>query len=428
MNSIFSPIIHILRTPELKKKILFTAFIFFVFRLFAHLPVPAVDTGRLAEFFSQNQFLALLDIFSGGTLVNFSVMALGLNPYINASIIFQLLTTLFPALEELSKEGDYGREKINQYTRLAAIPLAALQSFGMYLLLKNQQIIPNLDPLALVAMIATMTAGTMLLVWFGELISEYGVGNGISLLIFAGIVGRLPVAILQAQTVITGENIIQFILFLVMAVGVIAGVVLINEAVRRVPVAYAKRVRGKALYGGNSTHLPLKLNQAGVIPIIFAVSLILLPSMLANFLGSVPNANVATFFTNLSSILQPGGTVYNVLYFLLVVGFTYFYTAITFNPTKIAEDLQKYGGFVPGIRPGATTANYLNHIITHITIVGALFLGLIAILPTVVQNVTGLTGFVVGGTGILIVVSVVLETIKSLEAQLIMRDYEGFLK
>ena len=428
MNSIFSPIIHILRTPELKKKILFTAFIFFVFRLFAYVPVPAIDTGRLAEFFGQNQFLALLDIFSGGTLVNFSVMALGLNPYINASIIFQLLTTIFPALEELSKEGDYGREKINQYTRLATIPLAALQSFGMYLLLKNQNIIPDLAPLQLVAMIVTMAAGSMLLVWLGELITQYGVGNGISLLIFAGIVGRLPVLLLQAQTLVTGENLLQFILFLAMGIAVIAGVVLINEAVRRVPVAYAKRVRGKSLYGGNSTHLPLKLNQAGVIPIIFAVSLILLPSMLANFLGQVPNANIATFFATISRILQPGSAVYNILYFVLVVGFTYFYTAITFNPNKIAEDLQKYGGFVPGIRPGQATANYLNHIITHITVVGALFLGLIAVLPTAVQGITGVTGFVIGGTGILIVVSVVLETIKALEAQLIMRDYEGFLK
>jgi preprotein translocase subunit SecY len=426
--SIFSPIVHILRTPELKRKILFTAFIFFVFRLFAYLPVPAVDTEKMQSFFGENQFLALLDIFSGGTLMNFSIMALGLNPYINASIIFQLLTTIFPALEELSKEGDYGREKINQYTRLATIPLAALQSFGMYMLLKNQQIIPTLDPLSLIAMIATMTAGSMLLIWFGELITEYGVGNGISLLIFAGIVGRLPVTLLQAQTVITGENIIQFLLFLMMGVGVIAGIVMINEAVRKVPVAYAKRVRGKALYGGSSTHLPLKLNQAGVIPIIFAVSLILLPSMIANFLGQVSNQSVASFFTGLAALLNPAGLTYNMLYFLLVVGFTYFYTAITFNPTKIAGDLQKYGGFIPGIRPGVTTSNYLNHIITHITLVGALFLGLIAILPTILQNITGITGFVLGGTGILIVVSVVLETIKALEAQLIMRDYEGFLK
>ncbi len=428
MSSIFSPIIHILRTPELKNKIFFTAFIFLVFRFFAYIPVPAIDTGRLAEFFGQNQFLALLDIFSGGTLVNFSVMALGLNPYINASIIFQLLTTIFPALEELSKEGESGREKINQYTRFATIPLAAMQSIGMYLLLKNQAIIPDLAPLQLIAMIVTMTAGSMLLVWLGELITQYGVGNGISMLIFAGIVGRLPVSLLQARTVVTNENVIQFFLFLVMAVGVIAGIVLINEAVRRVPVAYAKRVRGKALYGGSSTHLPLKLNQAGVIPIIFAVSLILLPSMLANFLSQLPNPGIASFFTSIALILSPTGITYNVLYFLLVVGFTYFYTAITFNPTKIAGDLQKYGGFIPGIRPGTTTANYLNHIITHITVVGALFLGMVAILPTIVQAITGISGFVLGGTGILIVVSVVLETIKSLEAQLIMRDYEGFLK
>lgn len=428
MNSIFAPIVHILRTPELKRKVYFTAFIFLVFRLFAYIPVPAIDTSKLQSFFSENQFLALLDIFSGGTLVNFSVMALGLNPYINASIIFQLLTTIFPALEELSKEGEAGREKINQYTRLATIPLAVLQSIGMYALLKNQEIIPSLAPLQLVAMIATMTAGSMLLIWLGELITEYGVGNGISLLIFAGIVGRLPVVLWQAKTVITGENIIQFILFVILGIGVIAGIVMINEAVRRVPVAYAKRVRGKALYGGSSTYIPLKLNQAGVIPIIFAVSLVLLPSMLANFLSQVPNQHIASFFIGLSQLLNPSGLVYNVLYFLLVIGFTYFYTAITFNPTKIAGEIQKYGGFIPGIRPGTATAHYLNYIITRITLVGALFLGLIAILPTLVQAATGVTGLVLGGTGILIVVSVVLETVKTLESQLIMRDYEGFLK
>lgn len=427
MNSIFSPIINILKTPELKKKVYFTAFIFFVFRMFAHIPVPAVDTARLSQFFSQNQFLALLDIFSGGTLVNFSIMALRLNPYINASIIFQLLTQVFPKLEEMQKEGEAGRERINQYTRYLTIPLALVQSIGMYFLLRSQQVVNSLSIVEIAAMVVTMTAGSMLLIWLGELITEHGVGNGISLLIFGGIVGRLPVALFQARTVITGENILQYILFTGLAVFVIASIVLVNEAVRKVPIAYAKRVRGKALYGGQSTHLPLRLNQAGVIPIIFAVSLVLLPSMLANFLGQVPNPSIANFFTGVARLLNPGGFTYNIVYFLLVVGFTYFYTAITFNPEKIADEVKKYGGFVPGIRPGSATANYLNYILTRITLAGALFLGTIAILPAIVQGITGVSVLLLGGTGVLIVVSVVLETMKALEAQLITRNYDGFL-
>ncbi|HLB60983.1 MAG TPA: preprotein translocase subunit SecY [Patescibacteria group bacterium] len=428
MSSVISTLANIWRTPELRRKLYFTAFIFFIFRIFAHIPVPAIDTEQLAAFFSSNQFLALLDMFSGGTLVNFSVMALGLNPYINASIIFQLMTQVFPYFEELAKEGEAGREKINQFTRFLTVPLAALQSIGMYVLLKNQQVIPSLDTLSLIGMIVTMTAGSMLLIWLGELITEYGIGNGISLLIFGGIVGRIPVSIFQAQTVITGENIIQFILFAGMAIAVIGGIVMVNEAVRRVPIAYAKRVRGKALYGGSSTHLPLRLNQAGVIPIIFAVSMVLLPTMLASFLGQVPNRAIASFFIRVSEIFNPNSFFYNAFYFLLVIGFTYFYTAITFNPTKIAGEIQKYGGFIPGIRPGAATAQYLNYILTRITLVGALFLGIIAVLPAVAQAITGVSIFVIGGTGVLIVVSVVLETVKTLEAQLVMRSYEGFLK
>ncbi|OGK48438.1 preprotein translocase subunit SecY [Candidatus Roizmanbacteria bacterium RIFCSPLOWO2_01_FULL_40_14] len=422
-----SPIINILRTPELKKKVYFTALIFLIFRIFAHIPVPAVDTSRLAQFFSENQFLALLDIFSGGTLVNFSVMALGLNPYINASIIFQLLTQVFPALEEMQKEGEAGRERINQYTRLLTIPLALLQSTGMYFLLRSQQVISTLAVHEIIALVVTMTAGSMLLIWLGELITQHGVGNGISLLIFGGIVGRLPVMVWQAKTVVTGENILQFVLFTALAVFVVASIVLVNEATRKVPIAYAKRVRGKALYGGQTTHLPLRLNQAGVIPIIFAVSLVLLPSMLANFLGQVPNPAIANFFTSLARFFDPSSITYNLLYFLLVVGFTYFYTAITFNPEKIASEVQKYGGFVPGIRPGSATANYLNYILTRITLAGALFLGTIAILPALVQGVTGISVLLLGGTGVLIVVSVVLETMKAMEAQLITRNYEGFL-
>lgn len=404
-----------------------TAFIFVVFRLFAHIPIPGVDTGRLATLFSQNQFLGLLDIFSGGTLVNFSVMALGLNPYINASIILQLFTIVFPRLEELSKEGEYGREKINQYTRFITVPLAAVQSVGMIALLRNQGIIASLSPLALVTMVVTMTAGTLLAMWFGEMITEYGIGNGISLLIFAGIVGRLPVVLGQLAATATAEQVTSMIMFGALAIFVIAATVFVNEATRRIGVQYARRVRGNKVYGGNTSYLPLRVNQAGVIPIIFAVSLVLLPSLLGGFLVQMQNPMVVSFGRFLTSVFNPNALSYNVIYFLLVIGFTYFYTAITFNPKKIADEIQKYGGFIPGIRPGKATVDYLNYILTRITLAGALFLGCIAILPSLANQASGVSSLLVGGTGVLIVVSVVLETVKSLEAQLVMRNYEGYL-
>ncbi len=428
MNNLLSPLINSWKTPELRRKILLTAGIFVAFRLFAHIPIPAVDTHKLATLFSQNQFLGLLDIFSGGTLVNFSVMALGLNPYINASIILQLLTIVFPKLEELQKEGEYGREKINQYTRMITVPLATVQSIGMIALLKSQGIITTLTPLSLITMVVTMTAGTILAMWFGEMITEYGIGNGISLLIFAGIVGRLPVALGQAATTVTAEGVTNIIIFAVLAVLVIAAVVFVNEAVRRITVHYARRIRGNKVYGGNTSYLPLRVNQAGVIPIIFAVSLVLVPNLVGGFLVQLKNPGLTGLGRFLTGVFNPNGTWYNVIYFLLVIGFTYFYTAITFNPKKIAEEIQKYGGFIPGIRPGAATAEYLNYILTRITLAGALFLGLIAIMPAIAKQMTGLTTLLVGGTGVLIVVSVVLETVKSLEAQLVMRNYEGFLK
>ncbi len=405
-----------------------TAALFALFRIFAHVPLPGVDRARLAALFAQNQFLGLLDIFSGGTLVNFSIMALGLNPYINASIILQLLTIVFPKLEALSKEGDFGREKINQYTRMLTVPLAALQSIGMYALLKSQGIVTAFDPLTLVTVVLTMTAGTMFVMWLGELITEYGVGNGISLLIFAGIVGRLPVALGQTASTVTGQSATNTILFVFMALAVIAATVFINEAVRRITVNYARRIRGNKMYGGNTSYLPLRVNQAGVIPIIFAVSLVLLPSLAGGFLTQVRTPAIANIGRLLTGIFNPNGIWYNVLYFFLVLGFTYFYTAITFDPKKIASEIQKHGGFIPGIRPGTPTASYLNYILTRITLAGALFLGVIAIFPSLARAATGQTTLLIGGTGILIVVSVVLEMIKSLEAQLVMRNYEGFLK
>lgn len=428
MNSFITALINSWKTPELRRKILITLGLFIVFRLFAHIPIPGVDRAKLALLFSQNQFLGLLDIFSGGTLVNFSVLALGLNPYINASIILQLLTIVFPKLEELSKEGDYGREKINQYTRFITVPLAVVQSIGMYLLLRNQGIVQTLNPLTLLSIVLTMTAGTVFVMWLGELITEFGVGNGISLLIFAGIVGRLPVSIGQTVSVIQPEAITNMVLFAFIALVVIAGTVFMNEAVRRIPVHYARRIRGNKIYGGNISYLPLRVNQAGVIPIIFAVSLVLLPSLLGGFLQQLHNPVMANIGRVLTGVFNPNSLSYNAIYFFLVIGFTYFYTAITFNPSKIATEIQKYGGFIPGIRPGSPTANYLNYILTRITLAGALFLGILAIFPSIARGISGVSTLLVGGTSVLIVVSVVLETVKALEAQLVMRNYDGFLK
>jgi len=427
-NKIISVINNALRIPDLRKKLVFTLLMFVVFRIAAHIPVPGVNLEALKMLFSRNQFLGLLDIFSGGTLANFSVIALGLNPYINASIIFQLLTMVFPRLEELSKEGEYGREKINQYTRILTVPLAALQAVGMYALLKNQGVISSLPILNLIALVATMTAGAIFLMWLGELISEHGISNGISLLIFAGIVGRFPVSIGQTLATLEATNIFNVVIFAVMAVVVIGAITVVNEASRQIRVEYAKRIRGGRIYGGQPTYLPLRVNQAGVIPIIFAVSLVLLPSMFGRFLEQVPNPQISALAKFLADSFNPGNIIYNVVYFLLVVGFTYFYTAVIFNPVKIADEIRKYGGFIPGIRPGGPTADYLNWILTRITLAGAIFLGLVAILPSIAQNLTGIATLTIGGTGILIVVSVVLETVKQLEAMMIMRSYEGFLK
>jgi preprotein translocase subunit SecY len=428
MDRILAIFKNSIKSPDVRRKLLFTALVFAVTRIFAHIPVSGVDLVQLKALFDQNQFLGLLNMFSGGTLANFSVMALGLNPYINASIILQLLTMVFPKLEELSKEGDAGRQKINQYTRLLTVPLAILQAVGMYALLRNQGIISVLNPLNLVAFIAVTTAGTMFLVWLGEMITERGVGNGISLLIFAGIVAGLPVMFGQTASTANAQNFFNIGVFAVMGLLVVASIVVINEATRQITVYYAKRVRGNKMYGGQSTHLPLRLNQAGVIPIIFAVSLVLLPSLIANYLAVSKIPVLQSVGTFITVWLNPNGFLYNAMYFLLVVGFTYFYTAVVFNPKKIADEIQKYGGFIPGIRPGTPTAHYLNYILTRITLAGAIFLGLIAILPVIGNLITNVQSLVLGGTGILIVVSVVLETIKAIEAQLVMKNYEGYAK
>lgn len=428
MNSILNIFRNSFRAPDVRRKILFTLFIFVVFRFFAHIPVSGVNLAQIKALFEQNQFLGLLDIFSGGTLANFSVLGLGLNPYINASIILQLSTMVFPKLEALSKEGESGRQKINQYTRFLTVPLAAIQAVGMFALLRSQGIITQNSPIEILTFITTMTAGTMFLVWLGELITERGVGNGISILIFAGIVSRLPVIFGQTTTTTTANNLFNVGVALGMGLLVVASIVVVNEATRQISVYYAKRVKGNKMYGGQSTHLPLRLNQAGVIPIIFAVSLVLLPSLIANYLTASSIPSLRSIATTLSVWFNPNGLFYNAFYFFLVIGFTYFYTAVVFNPKKISEEIQKYGGFIPGIRPGTATATYLSYILTRITLVGAIFLGFIAILPAISSYITNIQTLILGGTGILIVVSVVLETVKSIEAQLVMRSYEGFAK
>lgn len=413
---------------DLKRKLYFTLFILFVFRLFAFLPVPVIDLVKLRLLFDQNQFLSLLNIFSGGTLINFSVMALGLNPYINASIIFQLLTVVFPQLEQLSKEGEYGRFKLNQYTRLLTLPLAVVQAIGIYVLLLNQNIVSSLSPLEFISFIMTITAGTFILVWLGELISEYGLGNGISLLIFAGIVGRLPVVFFQTTAVFTIEMLFNLILFIFIALLVIASVVFVNEAKRKIPVYYAKRIHGNRMYQAQTNYLPLKINQAGVIPIIFAVSFVLFPQLLGNFFQYAKVKWISSFATFLLELFNPEGFFYNFFYFLLVIGFTFFYTIIIFNPQKIAEEIQKHGGFIPGIRPGLATKQYLEKVLYKLTSTGAIFLGVIAIIPAIISKVANFPNLVIGGTSVLIVVSVVLETFKMIEGQLAMKSYDKFIK
>jgi len=405
---------------------LVTAAVLIIFRLAGHIPASGIDRTTLAALFAGSPLLSLLDVFSGGTLANFSILALGLNPYINASIIFQLLGYVIPSIEELQKEGEFGQEKINQYTRLLTVPLAALQAFGMYALLKGQKVITTLSPVQLLALVITMTAGTIFAVWLGELISEYGFKDGVSLLIFTGIVARLPVTLGQSASIFQSQDIFKITLFLVISVLVVGVVIFMSEAARQIPIHYAKHRTESGL--GASSYLPLRLNQAGVIPIIFAVSLVLMPSMIGQFLSNVPSAGVANFARTISTAFDPQSVTYNVVYFLLVFGFTYFYTAVVFNPEKVAENLQKGGGFIPGIRPGKETEKYLGRVLSRLTIVGGAFLGLIAILPSFFRNAIGSTTLAIGGTSVLILVSVALQLIREMEGELVMERYEGFTK
>jgi len=413
----------ILKDKVLRNRIIFVLGSLVIFRVLANIPIPGIDALALEQFFGNNQFLGLLNIFSGGGLSNLSIVMLGVAPYITASIIMQLLTIMSPKLKAMyQEEGEAGRRKFSQYSRLISIPLAVIQGFGFLVLLQRNGVISQLSGLDLVTNIILVTAGSVLLMWVGELISEFGIGNGVSLIIFAGIIAGLPTTVRQLLFTFTPDQIPLYLGFLVVALLIIFGVVIVTEAERPIPITYARQVRGNKVYGGVSTYLPLRVNQAGVIPIIFALSILLFPQMIVNFLVNVDNQIIATISAFILNILN-NSWFYASTYFILVFVFTYFYTAITFDPTTISKNLQRSGAFVPGVRPGRSTAEYLNKVLTRLTLFGALFLGVIAVLPLIMQGVTGIVSFTIGGTALLIVVSVLIDLIKKIDAQVTMREY-----
>jgi preprotein translocase subunit SecY len=425
---VFEAILNAFRAPDLRRRILYVAGILLVFRALAHVPVPGVDATALRQFLDQSPIFGLLDLFSGGGLTTFSVVALGVNPYINASIIMQLMTGVVPSLQSLQREGEYGRQKINQYTRYLAVPMALLQSYGFLALLSANNVLKtpfDLGSWETITQIITLTAGSITLMWLGELITEKGIGNGISFIIFAGIVSRAPGAL---TGFLSNPDLARLVLLGILAVAAVSVIIYIQEGQRRIPIQYASRVRGRRMYQGGQTFLPLRVNQAGVIPIIFAVSILLFPSQIASYFTTSPGI-VGDIANAVVKYLGQGSALYVLLYFVLTFGFTYFYTAFTFKPDETAEQLRKNGGFIPGIRPGRPTQDYLARVVTRITVAGALFLGIVAAAPPFIALIQPqLQGIALGGTGILIVVSVVVETMKQLEAQLLIRQYEGFIR
>jgi len=433
---VFEALINAFRAPDIRRRILFVLGMLVVYRALAVVPVPGVDRAAVANLVEQQQFLQLLDLFSGGGLRSFSIVAMGVNPYINASIIMQLMTGVVPRLQALSREGEYGRTRINQYTRYLTVPLALLQGYGYLAILSSQSIVTGFDILSLTTLtqMITLAAGTILAMWIGELITERGIGNGISFIIFAGIVARVPQGL---ASYLSNPDIAGGIAFVLLALVVVGVIVYIQEGQRRIPIQYASRVRGRRMYQGGATFLPLRVNQAGVIPIIFAVSILLFPTQIASYFATPANAveGTATLLNQIAdavvNFLSPQGIPYIIFYFLLTMGFTYFYTAFTFKPDETADQLRKNGGFIPGIRPGSPTRDYLQRVVFRLSLAGAIFLGLIAVSPLILSRVFagGVIGsFALGGTALLIVVSVVVETMKQLEAQLMMRNYEGFIR
>ncbi len=415
---------NLFKIPDLKKRVLFTLGMLVVVRLGSHLPLPGIDKEAMANLFAQGGILGFFDLFAGGALSRFSIFALGIMPYINASIIMNLLTAVVPTLEQWAKEGEEGRAKITKITRYATVFLALIQAFGISVWLQNMGVLMISGFGFRFLLLITLTAGTCFLMWLGEEITDFGIGNGISIIIFAGIIARIPSQIVQTSKLFqVGEiGILPLMFLLAVFVAIIGGVIAIQKGQRRIPVQYAKRVIGRRMYGGQGTHIPLRVNQAGVIPIIFASAILLFPATIAQFFQNL------AFMKSMSEALSPGQPLYLVLYVVLIIVFTFFYTAITFNPANMADNMKKYGGFIPGIRPGKNTTIYIDHIMTRITLSGALFLAIIAILPDILIKITGITTLYFGGTSLLIMVGVALETVQQIESHMLMRHYEGFIK
>ncbi len=419
-----------LKLPDLRNKLIFTALMLFVFRVVAHIPMPGVRLDILRQQIGGegNQILGFLNLLSGGALENFSIIALGVYPYITGSIIMQIMVPLIPQLKELSKEGDAGRKKIAQYTRMATVPLAMLQGIGQIQILRQSSPSPLAADFGIadtIVLLILMTAGTLFLLWLGELITERGIGNGVSIIILGGIIASAPTAL--GRSIFGGDNMLGLAAFIAIGIVMIASIVFIQEAQRRIPVQYAKRIRGNRMYGGQSTHVPMKINSAGMIPLIFAFSLMLLPGTVATYLRTSDVGWLSALFTTLANWFSPANFLYWVFTFLLVVAFTYFYTLVMFNQQNLPETLQKNGGFIPGIRPGRPTSVYLLRVLNRLTLAGGLFLATVAVIPFIVGAATGVTAVALSSTGLLIVVGVVLDTMKQLEAQLLMRDYESFV-
>jgi preprotein translocase subunit SecY len=418
-------LINSLRIPDLRRRVLFTAFMLVLFRLGSHLPVPGVDVSALERLFQrEGSVFNFLDLFVGGAFSRFAIFALGVFPYITASIIMSLLQTVFPRLKEMvQEEGEAGRRRVGMYTRYLTVVLSVLQAVGQTVLIRNLGALPDTRPLTMGMIVITLVAGTMLLTWMGEIMTEYGVGNGVSLLIFGGIVARLPTQIQQTLRLV-GAGEVRWYSFagdVLVVLASIVAVVAITQAVRKIPVQYAKRVVGRRVYGGQATHLPLRLIQAGVIPIIFAVSVLQFPGTIAQFVRYEP-------IRRIGEMVLPGRPLGDVLYFVLIILFTYFYTAVSFDPVEVSDNIKKYGGFVPGIRPGRPTSDYLSRVVERLTFVGALVLALIAVAPVYLARGTGVLTFYLAGTSLLIVVGVALETMKQIEAYVLMRHYEGFMR
>lgn len=426
MQQIIAGLSQFVTNPTIRKKLLFTAGIFLVYRFLAHIPLPAVNVDQLRLLFNGSQFLSLLNIFSGGTLANFSIVAVGISPYITASIVMQLAGMVFPSLKEMQKEGESGREKINQYTRLLSVPVAVVQSVSVLALLNSQGLLAGRDPMTTVVQIMTLVTGALVLMWLGELITLHGIGNGISMILFAGIISQFPQAASQLSIIVSQDQILTLIGFGALFLLVIGLVVFMNEAIRKVNIQYAKRTRGSKTYGGETSHLPIRVNVTGVLPIIFAVSLMLVPSFIGQFLVSTNQAQLVEIGQALILNFQQTSLAYMITYFVLVFVFTYFSALIFFNAEDISEELKKSGAFVPGIRPGKPTKQFLEYVVTRITFAGALFLGAIALLPPIAQQLTGIQSLALGGTSMLIVVSVILETLKQVQGMAIGENYDRY--